>query len=324
MSIAMVVPEAGGPESFRPLEIAIKDPGPGEVRIRQTIVGVNFVDIYFRSGLYPFPGSPQIVGVEGAGLVEAVGAGVTAFRPGDRIAYAGYPLGGYSEVRILPEARLIHLPDDISDRMAGSTMLRGITTHMLLFKVYPVQPGDWILVHAAAGGLGQMVTRWAHRLGARVIGTVGSNTKIAMARSAGAEEVLLRTVSDWPAEARRIADGLGVHLALDGIGGTTLAQTLDCVRPFGVVASVGQPAGPIPPVPVEDLGSKRSIALFRPSALAYANDPLLYKKGASDLIAALQQGLVHPIGAEYPLRDASIAHADLEAGRTTGSVILTL
>jgi NADPH2:quinone reductase len=195
---------------------------------------------------------------------------------------------------------------------------------MLLHKIYPVAPGDWVLVHAAAGGLGQIITRWAKRLGAHVIGTVGSQAKIAQARAAGADEVLLHAESAWTDQARGIAGGKGVHLAIDGIGGGMLAQTLGVVRPFGIVASLGQPAGPIPPVRVEDLGNARSIGLMRPSVIAYANDPDLYRRGSADLLAALADGLTNPIGAEYDLRDAARAHADLEAGRTTGSVILNL
>lgn len=323
MPMAVRLDGPGGPEVLKPTEIAAAEPGPGQVRLRQTVIGVNFVDIYYRSGLYPLPETPAVLGVEAAGTVDAVGPGVANFRSGDRAAYAGLPLGGYTETRVLPETRLIRLPDAITDRVAGSMMLRGLTAHMLLYKVHSLRAGEWVLVHAAAGGLGQIVTRWARHLGGRVIGTVGSKAKIEQARAAGAEEVLLHTAEDWPDQARRIADGKGVHLALDGIGGTMLAQTLGCVRPFGVVASVGQPAGPIPLVAVEDLGSKRAIALSRPSVIAYANDPSLYRRGAADLLDVLQAGLVNPIGAEYPLRDAAAAHADLEAGRTTGSIILT-
>jgi NADPH2:quinone reductase len=195
---------------------------------------------------------------------------------------------------------------------------------MLLHKVHTVRPGDWLLIHAAAGGLGQILARWGKRLGANIIGTVGSEAKRAMARDAGADEVLLHTDKGWADKAREIADGKGVHLAVDGIGGAMLAQTLGCVRPFGIVASIGQPAGPIPPVPVEDLGNVRSIGLMRPSVIAYANDPHLYRHGATELLAALDDGLINPIGAEYPLADAAQAHAVLEAGRTTGSIILTV
>jgi NADPH2:quinone reductase len=319
----MAMMGAGGPEMLQPIDIDVPDPGPDEVRLRQTTMGVNFVDIYYRSGLYPVAALPTVLGFEGAGIVETVGRGVRRLRAGDRVAYTGMPLGAYAEIRVLPESRLIKLPDAISDRVAGSTMLRGLTAHMLLHKVHAVRAGDWVLIHAAAGGLGQIATRWARRLGANVIGTVGSEAKIAQAQAAGANEVLLHTLPAWADQARVIADGKGVHLAIDGIGGAMLAQTLSVVRPFGVVASLGQPAGPIPPVRVEDLGFARSIALVRPSSIAYANDPELYHRGSTDLLAALQDGLINPIGAEYDLRDAARAHADLEAGRTTGSVILT-
>jgi NADPH2:quinone reductase len=309
---------------LQPRELAATDPGPGEVRIRQSTIGVNFVDIYYRKGLYPLPPGQSVLGLEGAGVVEAVGPDVAGLREGDRVAYTGHPLGGYAEVRTLPASRLVLLPDGVSERVAGSTMLRGLTAHMLLHKIHPLRAGDWVLVHAAAGGVGQIVTRWARSLGGRVIGTVGSEAKVATAREAGAEAVLLHTAADWVEETRRIADDKGVHLAIDGIGGTMLSRTLATVRPFGVAASLGQPAGPIPPIRIEELSAPRVIGLARPSVLAYANDPDLYQQGARDLFAALQAGLINPVGAEYPLEEASKAHADLEAGRTTGSVILTV
>ncbi len=324
MPIAMVISGPGAPDVLQAIELSVTEPRPGEVRIRQSVIGVNFVDIYYRTGLYPLSAYPSVLGFEGAGIVEAIGPDVTSLQPGDRVAYHGIPLGAYAEVRVLPESRLVKLPDSISERVAGSTMLRGLTAHMLLHKVRAVQPGDWLLVHAAAGGLGQLVTRWAKRLGAHVVGTVGSEGKVAQAKAAGADDVLLHGQSDWVERTRAIADGEGVHLAIDGIGGGMLAQTLGAVRPFGVVASLGQPAGPIPPVRVEELGFARSIALMRPSSIAYANDPELYRRGSADLMTALQSGLVNPIGAEYQLRDAAQAHADLEGGRTTGSVILTV
>jgi NADPH2:quinone reductase len=245
-------------------------------------------------------------------------------RPGDRVAYAGYPIGGYAEVRVLPSSRLIRLPEEVSTRAAGSTMLRGLTAHMLLHKVYPLSPGDWVLISAAAGGVGQLVIRWARRLGLRVIGTVGSLAKVGVAREAGAEAVLLHHADDWVEQARRITDGKGVHPAVDGVGGPMLVRMLGVVRPFGLVASLGQPAGPIPAVPVEELGFPRSIAVGRPSVLAYVNDPDFYRQAAAELLTALKDGLINPIGAEYPLREPAKAHDDLEAGRTTGSVILTV
>lgn len=321
MTIAIKLLGPGGPEMLQPTEVAVAEPGHDEVRIRQTVIGVNFVDIYYRTGQHPLSEFPAVLGVEGAGTVEAVGAGVAGFGPWDRVAYAGLPLGGYAEVRILPESRLIRLPAAITDRVAGSSMIRGLTAHMLLHRVYAVRDGDWVLVHAAAGGLGQFVTRWARRLGAKVIGTVGSPAKMAHAYAAGACEVLLHGEPGWPERVRQIADGKGVHLAVDGIGGAMLSQTLPVVRPFGIAANMGQPAGPIPPIRIEQLGSGR--ALTRPSVLAYANDPALYRAAAAELLSILEDGLENPIGAEFALRDAAAAHRELEAGRTTGSVILT-
>jgi NADPH2:quinone reductase len=322
MTIEIQMKRAGGPEVLVAADADVPDPGPGEVRIRQSTIGVNFIDIYHRTGLYPLSKLPAVLGVEGAGVVEAVGDGVVDLHAGDRVAYAGMPPGGYAEVRNIPRARLVRLPDDIPERVGGSTMLRGLTVHMLLRKVHPISEGDFVLVHAAAGGLGQMLARWAKRLGAVVIGTVGSKGKIAIAQEAGADAVLLRDASDWPTAIRELADGKGVHLAVDGIGGDNLARTLSTVRPFGTVASVGQAGGPIPPLRVEELGPIRSASLSRPSVIAYTNDPALYRPAAEELFAVLRDGLVNPIGAEYPLRDAARAHADLEAGRTTGSVIL--
>ncbi|MEL6064755.1 MULTISPECIES: quinone oxidoreductase family protein [unclassified Methylobacterium] len=324
MTMAIAMRGPGGPDVLQPIAIDVPDPGPGEIRIRQSVVGVNFVDIYYRTGLYPLAAAPAVLGFEGAGTVEAVGRDVTALKPGDRVAYHGRPIGAYAEARILPEGRLVTLPDTLSDRVMGGTMLRGLTAHMLLHAVCAVRPGDWILVHAAAGGLGQLVTRWAKRLGARVIGTVGTADKQAQAEAAGADAVFLRGADDWVARTRALADGRGVHLAIDGIGGGLLTRTLAAVRPFGIVASIGQVAGPIPPVRIADLSACPSVALVRPSVIAYADGPDRYRSGCADLIAALQDGLINPIGAEYPLRDAALAQADLEAGRTTGSVILTV
>lgn len=324
MPHAIAITSPGGPETMRLVEFPITEPGRGQVRIRQSISGVNFVDIYIRSGLYPLSPGQTVLGFEGAGVVEAIGPGVEGLKAGDRVAYVGHPLGSYAEVRTLPATRLVLLPDGVSERLAGSTMLRGLTAHMLLHKVHAVQPGEWILVHAAAGGLGQIVTRWAKRLGANVIGTVGSEAKAEFAYEAGADAVLLHNSEDWVEETRRIADRRGVHFAIDGIGGAMLSQTLAAVRPFGMAASLGQPAGPIPPIQIEELTAPRAIALSRPSVLVYANDPEFYRLGTKALMTELQEGLTNPIGAEYALKDAAIAHADLEAGRTTASVVLTM
>lgn len=324
MPIAVTLSQPGGPEVLQLTEYSVNSPGYGEVRLRQSTIGINFVDIYLRKGLYPLPPNTNILGLEGAGVIEAVGPGIEDFQTGDRVAYAGYPLGGYAEVRNLPASRLVHIPAAISERVAGSSMLRGLTAHMLIHKLYPIHEGDWVLVHAAAGGLGQLLTRWLHKLGGRVIGTVSSQMKYKLAEEAGAEIILMHTSEDWVNEVRAITDNQGVHLAVDGIGGTMLAKTIGAVRPFGLVASLGQAAGPIPALAVEELGPARSIGLARPSVLAYTNNLEFYRRGAKDLFSALQDGLKNPIGAAYPVHEVQQAHSDLEAGRTTGSVILTV
>lgn len=322
MNLVIEMQAVGGPDVLRAVDREVPPPGPGEVRLRHSVIGVGFVDIYHRTGLYPLPSLPAVPGIEGAGVVEAVGDGVATVRPGDRVAYAGVPPGAYAQIRNIPEARVVRLPDSLSERSAGSAMLRGITAYMLLHKVFALRPGQFVLVPAAAGGLGQFVTRWATRLGARVIGTVGSPAKRALAEAAGAEAVFLHSAPDWPDAVRDRAEGLGVHLACDGIGGAAFERVLSCVRPFGMVASLGQAGGPIPPLDVAALGPVRSISLSRPSVIAFSKDPALYRPAAAELFAVLADGLASPIGAEYPLSDAAQAHRDLEAGRTTGSIIL--
>ena len=323
-TLAMTVAAAGGPEALQLTEMALAAPGPGEALVRQSYAGVNYVDVYFRSGLYPLPAYPAALGVEGAGVIAAIGEGVAGLEVGDRVAYVGHPLGAYAAERVLPASRLVRLPEAIDLRTASGAMARGLTAHLLLHRVAILKPGDWLLVHAAAGGVGQLVTRWARRLGLRVIGTVGSSGKADIARAAGAEAVFLHSDPEWVDAVRRVADGKGAQLAIDGIGGETFARTLAAMRPFGVVASIGQPAGPIAPIAIESPGFPRAIAVARPSVLAYANDAELYREGARALFAALSDGLTVSVGAEYPLAEAARAHADLEAGRTTGSVLLAM
>ncbi|CAH2602134.1 2-haloacrylate reductase [Rhodovastum atsumiense] len=312
----------GGVEQLRLAEREIGPPGAGEVRLRQDAIGVNFIDIYHRIGLYPLPHLPAVPGVEGAGVVEAVGEGVTSVVPGDRVAYVGAPVGGYASERLLPAARVVRLPDGIDTRTAAAAMARGLTAHMLLHRVFPVRPGTIVLVHAGAGGLGQMLSGWAKRLGAVVIATVGSEAKIEVARQAGADHVLLHGDPGLEAAVKQLAGGVGVDVAYDGIGGTMLRRTLGCVRPFGVVASLGQVAGPIPPVAVEDLGPRRSISFSRPSVMAYANEADAYPLAAAAVFDVIAAGLCVRVGAEFPLAAAAEAQAALEAGRTTGSILL--
>jgi NADPH2:quinone reductase len=323
-TLAMTIAAPGGPEALALDEIALPAPGPGEALIRQSYAGVNYVDVYHRSGLYPLPAYPAALGVEGAGVVTAIGDNVADLKVGDRVAYVGHPLGAYAAERVLPASRLVRLPDGVDLRLASAAMARGLTAHLLLHRIAILEPGDWVLVHAAAGGVGQLVTRWARRLGLRVAATVGSPGKAETARAAGAEAVFLHRDPDWVEGVRRVADGRGAQLAIDGIGGETFTRTLGAMRPFGVVATIGQTAGPIAPIAVEALGFPRAIAVARPSVLAYANDPELYRAGARALFAVLMDGLTVEVGAEYPLAEAARAHADLEAGRTTGSVLLAI
>lgn len=322
MVSAIVMDRTGGPEVLRLAERDLPPPGPGEARVRHSAIGVNFVDIYHRTGLYPLPGLPATPGVEGAGVVEAVGEGVREVAVGNRVAYAGLPAGGYAQARNIPAVRLVRLPDDIPERLAAAAMLRGLTAHMLLHRVAAVGPGSTVLIHAAAGGLGLMLTQWARRLGAVTIGTVGSEAKAQLARDHGLDHAVLYRQTDFVAAVRDLTGGQGVDVAVDGIGGDTLPRTLDCVRAFGLVASVGQAGGAIAPLAVPELGPRRSLALARPSVFAYANDPGCYFRGAEALFAQLRGGMAVTVGEEYPLAQAARAHADLEAGRTTGSLLL--
>lgn len=311
----------GGIDQLRMSAEAPATPGPGQVRVRHEAIGVSFIDIYHRTGLYPLP-LPATLGVEGAGVVEAIGPGVTRLSPGDRVAYAGAPVGAYASTRLLPEARAIALPDDIPAQAAAASMLRGITAHMLLTRTFPVGPGTTVLIHAAAGGTGALLSRWARHLGATVIGTTSSQEKAGLARQAGADHVIVGRDADLVGEVRNLTDGRGVDVAYDGIGGGMLARTLACVRPFGTVASIGQAAGPIPPLDLEDLGPRRSLSLARPSFMAYAADLPTYQAAAAAVMDMLRQGIGGTIGAAYALEDAAQAHADLEAGRSTGSMLL--
>jgi NADPH2:quinone reductase len=312
----------GGPEQLELTQVELPPPATGEIRLRQTAIGVNFIDIYQRTGLYPLPPA-AIPGVEAVGVVEAIGAEVTGLSVGDRVAYAGAPVGAYASERNLPEWRAVKLADALPDATVAASFVKGITADMLLCRIFPVGADTTILVHAAAGGLGQLLTRRATRLGARVIATVGSEAKAASARAAGAHHVVIGRDADFARAVFELTDGRGVDVAYDGIGGTTLRKTLACVRPFGVVASIGQAAGPIPALDVEELGPRRSLVLARPSVMAYMNDAADYRAAADAVLAALASGELDGMGTAYRLRDVAQAHSDLEAGRTSGALYLT-
>jgi NADPH2:quinone reductase len=321
MAQAIRLRAPGGADQLETVTIELPDPAAGEVRVRQTAIGVNFIDVYQRMGLYPLPPA-AILGVEAVGVVTALGAGVAGLRVGDRIAYAGAPVGAYAAERNLPSWRAIKLPEDLADEVVASLFVKGITAHILLRRVYPVGHGSTVLVHSAAGGLGQLLTRWASHLGATVIGTVGSEAKAEKARAAGAQHVIVGRDTDFAQAIAGLTDQRGVDVAYDGIGGATLAKTLACVRPFGVVASIGQSAGPIPPIDVEELGPRRSLMLARPSVMTFMNDPVAYREAAESVLTAIADGILQGRGQVYRLAEAGRAHTDLESGRTTGSLVL--
>lgn len=309
----------GGPEVLRAAEIALPPPAPGEVQVRQSEIGVNFVDIYVRSGLYPAASLPGGVGAEAAGTVAAVGEGVAGFAPGDRVAYIGGPHGSYASARNLPAARLLKLPEGISTRTAAASLLRGMTAWMLLHRVFKAERGQTILIHAAAGGLGVMLTQWAKRLGLETFGTVGSPEKAAYARAHGLDHAILRHEADFAAEVKRLG-GRGVDYVADGIGGEGLLKSLACLAPMGICAAIGQAAGPPPPVPVSALAG---VYLTRPSVIATVEDAAVYRAAADALFAEIAGGLKVEVGAEFPLAEAARAHALLASGQSRGSILLT-
>ncbi|MGF7176204.1 quinone oxidoreductase family protein [Azospirillum doebereinerae] len=311
----------GGPDALTIDRIDLPPPGAGELRIRHAAAGVNYVDVYHRTGLYPLPALPAVLGVEAAGTVEAVGPGVSGFAVGDRVAWAGLPAGGYAEARLLPAERAVRLPDGVEPVAAASLLLRGITAHMLLTRVHPVGPGSVLLVHSAAGGLGLVLTQWAKSLGATVIGTVGSPDKGAIARDHGLDHAILYRDTDFVAEVRALTGGRGVDFAVDGIGGNTLKRTLDAVRPFGTVASVGQAAGPIPALEVTEIGPRRSLSLSRPSVFGYMADPATYRAAATEVLGRVAGGLRAGPVTVLPLERAAEAHRTLE-GRGSGGVLV--
>lgn len=318
----IVIGQYGDASALTIAEAILPPPAAGEIRVRHTAIGVNYVDIYHRTGLYRLPSLPAVLGVEAAGIVEALGPDVDTVRVGQRIAYAGPPAGSYSSARNLPAVRAIPLPDDVSDDAVASLLLRGITTHMLLAYVYPLKAGDTVLVHAAAGGLGLVLVQWAKAMGARVIGTVSSPAKAQLAIDHGLDHAINYREADFVAETMRLTDGHGVDYAIDGIGGKTLLDTLGCVRPYGMVASVGQVAGDSGPLDLSLLGPARSVALSRPGVFRFMTDPARYREGAMATIRQLQAGLRPTIGAVLPLSKAAEAHRRLESGQTVGAILL--
>jgi len=322
MTKAIRIHEPGGPEKMVWEEIEVPAPGPGQALIRHSAIGLNFIDVYHRTGLYPAP-LPTVLGLEGAGLVEAIGDGVTDLVPGQRVAYASPPLGAYAERRVIPADRLVALPDGVSDQQAAGMMLKGMTAQYLLRRTYRVQAGDTILVHAAAGGAGQLICQWANHLGATVIGTVGSDDKAAIAKKHGCHYPIIYTREDFVARVKDITGGAGVPVVYDSVGQTTFLKSFDCLAPLGMMVSFGQSSGTVASFDPGLLAAKGSLFLTRPSLMAYTAKRADLVASATELFEVVASGAVHiEIGQTFPLAEAAEAHRALEGRRTTGSTLL--
>lgn len=321
-SRAIRVHEQGGPEVLRLEEVEVEAPGPGQVLLRQTAAGLNFIDVYHREGLYPVP-LPATLGMEAAGKVEAVGPGVEGFQVGDRVAYADV-LGAYTTQRLVPAARLLHLPKDIGEEQAAGMMLKGLTAHYLIRRTFPVRSGQTILVHAASGGVGLILCQWAKALGASVIGTVGTPEKAELARSHGCDHPVIYTRQDFVERVREITDGAGVPVVYDGVGASTFEGSLDCLQRRGMLVSYGNASGPVPPFSILQLSRKGSLFLTRPSLMHYIERRDELEANSAELFEAVGSGAVEIlIGQRIPLEKAADAHRALEARETTASTILT-
>jgi NADPH2:quinone reductase len=312
----------GGPERLMWDEIEVGAPGPGQVRIKQRAAGLNYIDVYHRTGLYPLASLPAVIGMEGAGDVVALGDGVTSLAVGDRVAYAGV-LGGYAEERLIAADRVVKLPAGISYETAAAMMLQGMTTRYLLRETYNVGPGTVLLFHAAAGGVGLIACQWARALGATLIGTVSSDEKAALAKAHGAAHVIVTSREDFVARVLEITEGKGCDVVYDGIGKDTYRGSLECLRPRGLWVSFGNASGPVPPFELSLL--KGSLFATRPSLMAYTATHSELQENAADLFRMVESGAVKiTINQTFPLKDAAAAHAALEARRTTGSTVLTI
>jgi len=327
LSLAVRIDRQGGPEELKIVEVEVGEPGPGEIRIRHKAVGLNFIDVYQRNGLYPFP-MPLQLGMEAAGVVEAVGEGVTHLKVGDRAAYASQPPGAYCELRVMPAKCVCRLPDAISFETGAAMMLKGLTTQYLLKKTLPVEglaPGDFVLFHAAAGGVGLIACQWAKALGLQLIGTAGSDAKCRMALDHGAAYAINYSTEDFAARVKEITGGKGVKVVYDSVGKDTFEGSLACLRPFGLLASFGNGSGPVPPVNIGTLGAKGSLYITRPTLFTHIATRESCQAMADDLFAVVESGQVKiPIDQRYALQDVQQAHRDLEARKTTGCTVLTL
>jgi NADPH2:quinone reductase len=316
----------GGPEVMEWVEAPLSEPGPGEARVRHTAIGVNYIDVYQRSGAYPVP-LPAALGFEAAGVVESLGPGVTGLDVGQRVAYVDGPTGAYSEARNHPADRLVALPDAVSDEAAAALIFKGLTAHMLVRRVWRPTEGAWALVHAAAGGVGLILTRWLASEGVRVIGVVSTEEKAATVKGEGAHTVIVvprgGSYGELATEVKRITGGKGVPIVYDSVGRDTLEASLDSLAPFGLLASFGRSSGALPPVDAADLGRRGSLALQRPSVFHHIANPIDLQTAAKELFEAFARGsLKATIHARFPLREAAGAHALLESRATQGALLL--
>ncbi|MDQ0999084.1 NADPH2:quinone reductase [Phyllobacterium ifriqiyense] len=320
---AIRVHHTGGPEVLTYEDISIAAPGPGEVHIRNEAIGLNFLDVYFRTGLYPAPkGLPFVPGNEGAGVVLSVAADVQDFKPGDRVAYAD-PMGSYAEERLIPAVRLVKLPDAIAFEQAASMMLKGMTAQYLLRQTFPVKQGHTILFHAAAGGVGLIAGQWAKHLGATVIGTAGSDEKVKLALEHGYDHVINYRTENFVERVRELTGGKGVDVVYDSVGKDTFEGSLDCLRPLGMLVCFGQSSGPVPPFDLGVLARKGSLFLSRPTLVTYVAAREALVKASSELFDLVAKGIIRiEVGQSFPLKDAAEAHQQLESRKTTGTTVL--
>ncbi|MBI3285298.1 MAG: quinone oxidoreductase [Burkholderiales bacterium] len=319
---AIRMQRCGGPEVMEYVDVTLGAPGAGEVLLRQHACGLNYIDVYFRNGQYPQT-LPAGLGVEGAGVVEAVGAGVVHVKAGDRVAYAGHPNGAYAEARIMPADKLVRLPDSIGFETAAAMMLQGLTVQYLFNRTYPLQGGETILFHAAAGGVGLIACQWARALGVTMIGTVGSEEKAELARAHGCAHVINYNTGNFVARVKEITEGKGVPVVYDSIGKDTFTGSLDCLAPLGMLVSFGSASGPVPAFTLNELASRGSLFITRPSLMTYTAQRADLEQMAAHLFAMVESGKVKiDIRQRYPLSQAAQAHRDLEARKTTGSTLL--
>lgn len=322
MSHAIRIHETGGPEVMRWDEVEVGEPGPGQVRLRQTACGLNFIDVYMRTGLYPVPELPATLGMEAAGVVEAVGDGVKDLTVGDRVAYA-MAIGGYAEARLIDANKLIKLPDTIEDQTAAAMMLKGLTAHYLLFRTYPVKAGDTILVHAAAGGVGLLLCQWAKHLGATVLGSVGTPEKAELAMAHGCDHPIFYREENISQRVRELTNDEGVAAVYDSVGQATFEASLDSLRPFGVLATFGNSSGKVKSFDPNILAPKGSLYVTRPTLATHTATRELLVEGAERLFDVVSKRIVKiNINQTYSLAETAQAHRDLEARKTTGCTVL--